>query len=158
MYKGSERGVPLRIHSECMTGDVFGSARCDCGDQLSASLSYLEQNGGLLIYLRQEGRGIGLTNKIKAYTLQEQGYDTIDANLKLGFHQDLRNYTTAIQILNHYEIKRVAILTNNPEKINALTESGIEITERVPIQIPSNPHNEAYLQTKQQKMQHLLDQ
>lgn len=149
--------VPLvRIHSECITGDVFGSCKCDCGLQLEQSLALIAAEGGVLIYLRQEGRGIGLTNKLKAYALQEKGYDTVDANVELGLPVDSRNYGVAFQILKHMNMNAVRLLTNNPHKVEALTQYGMHVTERVPLLVPATPENQAYLKTKQEKLGHLL--
>ncbi|MBL7481139.1 3,4-dihydroxy-2-butanone-4-phosphate synthase [Legionella bononiensis] len=148
--------VPLvRIHSECITGDVFGSCKCDCGKQLKASLSQIAEEGGVLIYLRQEGRGIGLANKLKAYALQEQGFDTVEANLKLGLPADDRDYAIAYQILKHLGIDSIRMLTNNPLKISAMEHYGIS-AQRVPLEIEPTDENRGYLMTKKQKLGHLL--
>ena len=155
--QGSESPVVnVRIHSECLTGDVFGSTRCDCGEQLATSLRYIEDNGGVLVYLRQEGRGIGLVNKMKAYNLQDQGMDTIVANHHLGFHADLRNYSEAISILKHLGVTRINLITNNPDKLDAFKESGITIENRIPILIDPRPENRTYLDTKKNNLGHFL--
>jgi 3,4-dihydroxy 2-butanone 4-phosphate synthase/GTP cyclohydrolase II len=155
--KGSESPiVNVRIHSECLTGDVFGSTRCDCGEQLATSLRYIEDNGGVLVYLRQEGRGIGLVNKMKAYNLQDQGMDTIVANNHLGFEADLRGYNEAISILKHLGITRINLITNNPDKLDAFKESGITIENRIPILIDPRPENRTYLDTKKNNLGHFL--
>ena len=146
----------LRIHSECMTGDVFASKKCDCGEQLSQSLQMITAEGGVLLYLRQEGRGIGLINKLKAYQLQEQGMDTIEANLHLGFQEDERQYGIALDILHDLAIKKIRLITNNPLKINALRDSGFNITERVPIIIKAQTENQDYLNVKRLFMGHLF--
>jgi GTP cyclohydrolase II/3,4-dihydroxy 2-butanone 4-phosphate synthase/GTP cyclohydrolase II len=160
IVKGDVTGkenVPLRIHSECLTGDVFGSKRCDCRDQLLKSLVYLgEQPYGMLIYLRQEGRGIGLINKIKAYSLQEEGYDTVEANLKLGLPADRRDYTYAVEVLKYFRVKSVKLMTNNPEKTHFLEESGIKISGRIPMKSQATEFNKFYLMTKKEKMGHQL--
>jgi len=150
--------VNVRIHSECMTGDVFGSTRCDCGEQLSGSFKYLKEHGGVLIYLRQEGRGIGLINKLHAYNLQDEGMDTIDANHALGFQTDQRNYSSAIEILRGLKITQINLITNNPEKIEAFSQTGIEVIGRISIVIPSRPENEAYLNAKRDRLGHELHQ
>ncbi|MCF6093482.1 bifunctional 3,4-dihydroxy-2-butanone-4-phosphate synthase/GTP cyclohydrolase II [Microaerobacter geothermalis] len=147
----------VRVHSECLTGDVFGSCRCDCGPQLEAALRQIEEAGsGVLLYMRQEGRGIGLMNKLRAYALQEKGLDTVEANEKLGFPPDLRDYGIGAQILKDLRIQKIRLLTNNPRKIRGLEGYGLEIVERVPIQIPSNKSNQKYLDTKKVKLGHLL--
>lgn len=149
--------VLLRLHSECLTGDVLGSARCDCGSQLEASLSRLARaRSGLLLYLHQEGRGIGLVNKIRAYALQDAGLDTVDANRALGLPVDGRDYTAAAAVLHHLDIRRVRLLTNNPSKRRALREHGIEVVERVPLEVDPNPINVSYLRTKRDRMGHWL--
>ncbi len=146
----------VRVHSECLTGDVFHSRRCDCGDQLAAAMERIAAEGGVLLYLRQEGRGIGLPAKIHAYKLQEQGLDTVEANEKLGFGSDLRDYGMGAQILCDLGVRRIRLLTNNPKKVVGLGGYGLEIVEQLPISIAPNPHNAKYLETKRVRMGHLL--
>jgi 3,4-dihydroxy 2-butanone 4-phosphate synthase/GTP cyclohydrolase II len=146
----------VRVHSECLTGDVFHSQRCDCGGQLAAALELLSHEGGVLLYLRQEGRGIGLSAKIHAYKLQEQGLDTIEANEKLGFASDLRDYGMGAQILSDLGVRRIRLLTNNPKKVIGLEGYGLEIVAQLPLSLPTNPHNEKYLETKRVRMGHTL--
>jgi GTP cyclohydrolase II len=152
----ARKRIPVRIHSECWTGDVLGSLRCDCRQQLEAALRHVAAHGGVVLYLRQEGRGIGLLNKLKAYALQEQGMDTVEANHALGFPDDLRTYDCAVEMLKFFGIHRVKLLTNNPKKIGALEQAGIEV-ERERHQLDANPHNLRYLKTKAKKSGHLLD-
>ena len=159
MWQGLPAGGPvlLRLHSECLTGDVLGSSRCDCGSQLEASLHRLARaRSGLLLYLHQEGRGIGLVNKIRAYALQDKGLDTVDANRALGLPVDGRDYTAAAAVLHHLDIRRVRLLTNNPLKRRALQRHGIEVVARVPLEIDPNPVNVSYLRTKRDRMGHWL--
>ena len=149
--------VLVRAHSECLTGDVFGSSRCDCGEQLEHSLRFLREQGrGVLLYLRQEGRGIGLANKISAYALQEQGLDTVEANHALGLPEDMRDYRVAAEMLLDLGVRRARLLTNNPAKIEGLERYGVEVVERVPLRISPNPSNLGYLRTKREKMGHLF--
>lgn len=151
-----EKPTLVRVHSECLTGDVFHSQRCDCGPQLAAAMERIAAEGGVLLYLRQEGRGIGLPAKIHAYKLQEQGLDTIEANEKLGFASDLRDYGMGAQILHDLGVRRIKLLTNNPKKVVGLEGYGLEIFEQVPLSLPSNPHNQRYLDTKRLRMGHTL--
>ncbi len=150
--------VPVRIHSECFTGDVFGSRRCDCGEQLDKALQLISEHGfGVLIYLRQEGRGIGLLKKLQAYNLQDQGMDTVDANIHLGHLADEREYSIAALMLENLQINSIQLITNNPNKIDQLQSLGINVEGRIPIEIESNCDNKSYLQTKADKMDHFLN-
>lgn len=150
--------VLARLHSECLTGDALLSQRCDCGPQLNAALEAIALAGrGALLYLRQEGRGIGLMNKIRAYNLQDQGYDTVEANEKLGFGADLRDYSICKPMLDHLGIRSIRLMTNNPRKVKAMTDQGIEVTERIALRVGDNPHNAKYLATKAGKLGHFID-
>ena len=154
-----QENVPVRVHSECLTGDVFGSRRCDCGEQLERAMQFVEKSGcGVVIYLRQEGRGIGLFHKLQAYNLQDHGFDTVDANLALGHLADEREYDVAAAILKNLKVHSVALLTNNPAKIDALERLGINVVARVPLEIASNEDNVDYLKTKAVKMAHLFSE
>ena len=159
--KGDPTGqedVPVRVHSECLTGDAIGSLRCDCRDQLEAALSQIGgMETGILLYMRQEGRGIGLVNKLRAYGLQDYGYDTVEANLALGFQDDEREYSAAAHMLHSLKVKSIKLITNNPRKIEGLKALGINVTGRIPLIVPANPHNQFYLQTKAHRSGHLID-
>jgi len=153
----AEDAVMVRVHSSCLTGDIFGSCRCDCGEQLHKAMQLIEAEGkGVIVYMNQEGRGIGLLNKLKAYKLQEQGYDTVEANLKLGFNMDERDYGVGAQILRDLGVKKMRLISNNPKKRTGLIGYGLEIVDNVPLQIEPNPHNAKYLDTKKIKMGHAL--
>ena len=153
----NQENVPVRIHSECFTGDVLGSRRCDCGEQLAMAMQYINDAGfGVVIYLRQEGRGIGLLKKLQAYNLQDQGMDTVDANIHLGYLADEREYDVAALILESLRIKSVKLMTNNPKKIEALTKLGIKVADRIPIEVVAHDDNMDYLKTKAKKMAHFL--
>jgi GTP cyclohydrolase II/3,4-dihydroxy 2-butanone 4-phosphate synthase/GTP cyclohydrolase II len=152
-----KENVPIRIHSECLTGDVFGSLRCDCRDQLLTSMKYIgKQEYGMLIYLRQEGRGIGLLNKIRAYNLEDMGKDTVEANVEQGLPADNRHYNFAVDVIKYFKIKSVELMTNNPEKIKYLEENGIKISKRISVIIEPNSFDKFYLETKKDKMGHML--
>ena len=154
-----QENVPVRLHSECLTGDVLGSRRCDCGEQLAGALDIIESNGvGAVLYMRQEGRGIGLLNKIKAYQLQDFGLDTVEANVALGFEPDERDYAIAAHMMQSLHISSIRLITNNPEKIDGLERHGVRVVDRIPLVIEPNPHNAEYLRTKAVKSGHLLDQ
>jgi GTP cyclohydrolase II len=152
-----KKDVPVRIHSECVTGDVFKSLKCDCRQQLDKALEYVGEAGlGVVLYLRQEGRGIGLVNKINAYSLQDDGLDTVEANKELGFPEDMRGYSLAAEILGLLDVKSVRILTNNREKIDGLRQHGIEVSGRIPVKVEPNGYNISYLKTKKSKMKHMI--
>jgi 3,4-dihydroxy 2-butanone 4-phosphate synthase/GTP cyclohydrolase II len=152
-----DEAVLVRVHSSCITGDIFGSCRCDCGPQLHKAMEMIEAEGkGVIIYMNQEGRGIGLMNKLKAYKLQEEGYDTLEANIKLGFKGDERDYGIGAQMIRNLGVTKMRLMSNNPTKRTGLTGYGLEIVENVPLEIESNIHNELYLQTKRDKMGHIL--
>ncbi|UMQ43251.1 GTP cyclohydrolase II [Chryseobacterium sp. Y16C] len=149
--------VNVRFHSECITGEVFHSRKCECGQQLDAAMKFMSENGGMIIYLRQEGRNIGIINKLKAYALQEKGFDTVEANLRLGLPADGRNFDVAIEMLKILKVTEVNLLTNNPEKLKAFYNSGILLNKRIPLEIESNPVNLSYLTTKKDYFGHLLE-
>ena len=156
IYKDPLKKVPIvRVHSECLTGDAIGSLKCDCRDQLEYALKTVQENGGMVIYLRQEGRNIGLLNKINAYALQDEGLNTVEANHQLGFRADERTYEVVTFILHHFGIKKIKLLTNNPDKINSISD--VEIVQRLPIIIEPNKYNKEYIKTKKDKMGHLFD-
>jgi GTP cyclohydrolase II len=161
LVKGDVTGgedVPVRLHSECLTGDALGSLRCDCRDQLEAALNKIGQmETGIVLYLRQEGRGIGFLNKIRAYGLQDYGYDTVEANIALGFRDDERDYAVAAHMLESLKVKSIRLMTNNPRKLNDLTKYGVNVNSRIPHILPPNPHNVFYLKTKAEKSGHLID-
>jgi len=152
----AESTVTIRIHSECITGDLFHSQRCDCGKQLDAAMKRIQEDKGILIYLRQEGRGIGIINKLKAYNKQDEGLNTVEANLALGFKNDYRHYEKAKEILEDLSIKNINLLTNNPDKLDAFENSNVKIQDRIPLEIEANKNNERYLQTKKDSLGHLL--
>ena len=149
--------VNVRFHSECITGEVFHSRKCECGQQLDAAMKFFQENGGMIIYLRQEGRNIGIINKLRAYALQEQGFDTVEANLKLGLPADGRDFGVAIEMLKILNVAKVNLLTNNPEKLKALENSGVLLNERIPLEIDSNPTSASYLNKKKDYFGHLLE-
>jgi GTP cyclohydrolase II len=150
--------INVRFHSECITGEVFHSQKCECGQQLDAAMKYTHEHGGIIVYLRQEGRNIGIINKLKAYSLQEKGFNTVEANLKLGLPADDRNFSVAIDILNILDVKNINLLTNNPEKVKFVQQSNINLNSRIPLQIPANDSSRGYLQTKKDYFGHLLDE
>ncbi|WP_312342991.1 GTP cyclohydrolase II [Chryseobacterium binzhouense] len=149
--------VNVRFHSECITGEIFHSKKCECGQQLDSAMKYMSENGGMIIYLRQEGRNIGIINKLRAYALQEKGFDTVEANLKLGLPADGRNFDVAVEMLKILEVKEINLLTNNPDKLKSLENSGIKLNHRVPLEIESNEVNESYLSKKKDYFGHLLE-
>ena len=149
--------VNVRFHSECITGEIFHSKKCECGQQLDAAMKYMSENGGMIIYLRQEGRNIGIINKLRAYALQEKGFDTVEANLKLGLPADGRNFDVAVEMLKLLNVKEINLLTNNPDKLKSLKNSGIILHHRVPLEIESNDVNESYLSKKKDYFGHLLE-
>lgn len=149
--------VNVRFHSECITGEIFHSKKCECGQQLDAAMEYMSENGGMIIYLRQEGRNIGIINKLRAYALQEKGFDTVEANLKLGLPADGRNFDVAVEMLKILNVKEINLLTNNPDKLKSLENSGIILNHRVPLEIESNEVNESYLSKKKDYFGHLLE-
>ena len=153
-----QHSVPVRVHDQCFTSEVFGSLRCDCKDQLTSSLKYIQNNGGIVVYLQQEGRGIGISNKIAAYALQDRGFDTVDANLHLGFNDDDREYHMLPGILKDLGIQSISLMTNNPRKIDHLRSLGVQVNQRIPIEIVANSHNTKYLQAKKDRMSHMLGQ
>ena len=157
IVKGDLKSNPnVRMHSACLTGDIFHSQRCDCGAQLEASMKYIDEHGGMIIYLPQEGRGIGLINKLRAYELIEKGYDTVTANLALGFDEDLRDYHVAAEILKYFGLSKINLLSNNPKKFEGLKDYGIEIVDRIELIVPETQHNHSYMETKKNKMGHLI--
>jgi|TARA_Y100000310_G_scaffold129836_1_gene129013 3,4-dihydroxy 2-butanone 4-phosphate synthase/GTP cyclohydrolase II len=158
LVKGDIQGdVLVRVHSQCTTGDILGSLRCDCGEQLQMALKMIGKEGGVLLYMAQEGRGIGLKNKIKAYALQDEGMDTVEANEKLGFKADERDYTIGCKLLSDLGVKKIRLLTNNPKKIEGLEKYGLEIVERIPLIVSASPESEKYLATKKEKLGHFFE-
>ncbi len=149
--------VNVRIHSECVTGEIFHSQKCECGQQLDASMKYIDENGGIILYLRQEGRNIGIINKIKAYQLQEMGFDTVEANLKLGLPADGRDFSVAVEILNILGVEKINLLTNNPDKLSFVENSNIQLVKRIPLNIKANNINKSYLETKKSYFGHLFE-